>query len=182
VGSVPLLLVYTEHEHPALGTRGVQIGSTLYTSRRTRTSSCRHVSNSLFIYRILHIPSKGSDRENRETLLLRLFLVVGLRFCSGMPRLFRPTLVVTVFRFTTPVKVAVVTPIFFHDYQTVSSDTCQGGPRRSPEIQSTLVWSSCWGATGSARRSTQRGEQRKVVRARGNKGEVGVTRDQCRVW
>jgi len=35
---------------------------------------------------------------------------------------------------------------------------CQGGPRRSPEIQSTLVWSSCWGATGSARRSTQRGE------------------------
>ena len=59
---------------------------------------------------------------------------------------------------------------------------CQGGPRRSPEIQSTLVWSSCWGATGSAGRSTQRGEQRKVVRARGNKGEVGVTRDQCRVW
>ena len=35
---------------------------------------------------------------------------------------------------------------------------CQGGPRRSPEIQSMLVWSSCWGATGSARRSTQRGE------------------------
>jgi len=59
---------------------------------------------------------------------------------------------------------------------------CQGGPRRSPEIQSTLVWSSCWGATGSAGRSTQRGEQRRFVRARGNKGEVGVTRDQCRVW
>jgi len=59
---------------------------------------------------------------------------------------------------------------------------CQGGPRRSPEIQSTLVWSSCWGATGSAGRSTQRGEQRRVVRTRGNKGEVGVTRDQCRVW
>ena len=59
---------------------------------------------------------------------------------------------------------------------------CQGGPRRSPEIQSTLVWSSCWGATGSVGRSTQRGEQRRVVRARGNKGEVGVTRDQCRVW
>ena len=59
---------------------------------------------------------------------------------------------------------------------------CQGGPRRSPEIQSTLVWSSCWGATGSAGRSMQRGEQRRVVRARGNKGEVGVTRDQCRVW
>ena len=59
---------------------------------------------------------------------------------------------------------------------------CQGGPRRSPEIQSTLVWSSCWGATGSARCSMQRGEQRRVVRARGNKGEVGVTRDQCRVW
>jgi len=58
---------------------------------------------------------------------------------------------------------------------------CQGRPRWSPEIQSTLVWSSCWGATGSAGRSTQRGEQR-VVRARGNKGEVGVTRDQCRVW
>jgi len=35
---------------------------------------------------------------------------------------------------------------------------CQGGPRRSPEIQSTLVWSSCWGATGSAGRSTQGGE------------------------
>jgi len=33
---------------------------------------------------------------------------------------------------------------------------CQGGPRRSPEIQLTLVWSSCWGATGSAGRSTQR--------------------------
>jgi len=62
------------------------------------------------------------------------------------------------------------------------SDDCQGGPRRSPEIQSTLVWSSCWGATGSAGRSTQRGEQRRVVRARGNKGEVGVTRDQCHVW
>jgi len=45
-----------------------------------------------------------------------------------------------------------------------------------------LVWSSCWGATGSAGRSTQRGEQRRVVRTRGNKGEVGVTRDQCRVW
>jgi len=60
--------------------------------------------------------------------------------------------------------------------------SCQGGPRRSPEIQSTLVWSSCWGATGSARRSTQRGEQRRIVRTRGNKGEVGVTRDQCRVW
>jgi len=59
---------------------------------------------------------------------------------------------------------------------------CQGGPRRSPEIQSTLVWSSCWGATGSAGCSMQRGEQRRVVRARGNKGEVGVTRDQCRVW
>jgi len=59
---------------------------------------------------------------------------------------------------------------------------CQGGPRRSPEIQSTLVWSSCWGATGSAGRSTQRGEQRRVVRTRGNKGEVGVTRDQCCVW
>ena len=59
---------------------------------------------------------------------------------------------------------------------------CQGRPRRSPEIQSTLVWSSCWGATGSAGHSTQRGEQRRVVRARGNKGEVGVTRDQCRVW
>jgi len=59
---------------------------------------------------------------------------------------------------------------------------CQGGPRRSPEIQLTLVWSSCWGATESAGRSTQRGEQRRVVRARGNKGEVGVTRDQCRVW
>jgi len=59
---------------------------------------------------------------------------------------------------------------------------CQGGPRRSPEIQSTLVWSSCWGATGSARRSMQRGEQRRVVRTRGNKGEVGVTWDQCRVW
>jgi len=55
---------------------------------------------------------------------------------------------------------------------------CQGGPRRSPEIQSTLVWSSCWGATEGAGRSTQRGEQRRVVRARGNKGEVGVTRDQ----
>jgi len=63
-----------------------------------------------------------------------------------------------------------------------SKCACQGGPRRSPEIQSTLVWSSCWGATGSARRSTQRGEQRRVVRTRGNKGEVGVTRDQCRVW
>jgi len=61
-------------------------------------------------------------------------------------------------------------------------EECQGGPQQSPEIQSTLVWSSCWGATGSARRSTQRGEQRRVVRARGNKGEVGVTRDQCRVW
>jgi len=60
--------------------------------------------------------------------------------------------------------------------------SCQGGPQRSPEIQSTLVWSSCWGATGSAGRSTQRGEQRRVVRTRGNKGEVGVTRDQCRVW
>ena len=59
---------------------------------------------------------------------------------------------------------------------------CQGGPWRSPEIQSTLVWSSCWGATGSAGRSMQRGEQRRVVRARGNKGEVRVTRDQCRVW
>ena len=59
---------------------------------------------------------------------------------------------------------------------------CQGGPRRSPEMQSTLVWSSCWGATGSAGCSTQRGEQRRVVRTRGNKGEVGVTRDQCRVW
>ena len=59
---------------------------------------------------------------------------------------------------------------------------CQGGPQRSPEIQSTLVWSSCWGATGSAGRSMQRGEQRRVVRARGNKGEVRVTRDQCRVW
>jgi len=59
---------------------------------------------------------------------------------------------------------------------------CQGGPRWSPEVQSTLVWSSCWGATGSARRSTQRGEQRRVVRARGNKGEVGVTQDQCCVW
>ena len=54
---------------------------------------------------------------------------------------------------------------------------CQGGPQWSPEIQSTLVWSSCWGATGSAGRSTQRGEQRRVVRARGNKGEVGVTWD-----
>jgi len=49
-------------------------------------------------------------------------------------------------------------------YQTVTSYLvmgivmCQGGPRQSPEIQSTLVWSSCWGATGSARRSTQRGE------------------------
>jgi len=64
----------------------------------------------------------------------------------------------------------------------VFAGDCQGGPRRSPEIQSTLVWSSCWGATGSAGRSTQRGEQRRVVRARGNKGEVGVTRDQCRVW
>ena len=64
----------------------------------------------------------------------------------------------------------------------VEMNHCQGGPRRSPEIQSTLVWSSCWGATESARRSTQRGEQRKIVRARGNKGEVGVTRDQCRVW
>jgi len=61
-------------------------------------------------------------------------------------------------------------------------EECQGGPRRSPEIQLTLVWSSCWGATGSAGRSTQRGEQRRVVRTRGNKGEVGVTRDQCRVW
>ena len=59
---------------------------------------------------------------------------------------------------------------------------CQGGPRRSPEIQSTLVWSSCWGATGGAGRSMQRGEQRKVVRTRGNKGEVGVTWDQCCVW
>jgi len=59
---------------------------------------------------------------------------------------------------------------------------CQGRPQWSPEIQSTLVWSSCWGATGSAGRSTQREEQRRVVRARGNKGEVGVTRDQCRVW
>jgi len=63
-----------------------------------------------------------------------------------------------------------------------SITVCQGGPRRSPEIQSTLVWSSCWGATGSAGRSTQRREQRRVMRARGNKGEVGVTRDQCRVW
>ena len=27
---------------------------------------------------------------------------------------------------------------------------CQGGPWRSPEIQSTLVWSLCWGATGGA--------------------------------
>jgi len=62
------------------------------------------------------------------------------------------------------------------------SDICQGGPQWSPEIQSMLVWSSCWGATGGAGRSTQRGEQRRVVRARGNKGEVGVTRDQCRVW
>jgi len=59
---------------------------------------------------------------------------------------------------------------------------CQGRPQWSPEIQSTLVWNSCWGATGGAGRSTQRGEQRKVVRARGNKGEVGVTRDQCCVW
>ena len=59
---------------------------------------------------------------------------------------------------------------------------CQGGPQWSPEIQSTLVWSLCWGATGGAGRSTQREEQRRVVRARGNKGEVGVTRDQCRVW
>jgi len=62
------------------------------------------------------------------------------------------------------------------------TEDCPGGPRRSPEIQSTLVWSSCWGATGSAGRSTQRGEQRRVMRTRGNKGEVGVTRDQCRVW
>jgi len=61
-------------------------------------------------------------------------------------------------------------------------DECQGGPWRSPEIQSTLVWSLCWGATGGAGRSTQRGEQRRFVRTRGNKGEVGVTRDQCRVW
>ena len=37
-------------------------------------------------------------------------------------------------------------------------DGCQGGPQWSPEIQSTLVWSLCWGATGSARRSTQVGE------------------------
>jgi len=64
----------------------------------------------------------------------------------------------------------------------VNPATCQGGPRWSPEVQSTLVWSSCWGATGGAGRSTQRGEQRKVMRTRGNKGEVGVTRDQCRVW
>ena len=66
--------------------------------------------------------------------------------------------------------------------KTVEDGICQGGPQRSPEVQSTLVWSSCWGATGSARCSTQRGEQRRVVRTRGNKGEVGVTRDQCRVW
>jgi len=59
---------------------------------------------------------------------------------------------------------------------------CQGGPRWSPEIQSTLVWSLCWGATGGARRSMQRLEQRRVVRARGNKGGVRVTQDQCRVW
>jgi len=61
-------------------------------------------------------------------------------------------------------------------------EECQGRPRRSPEIQSTLVWSSCWGATGGAGRSMQRGEQRRDVRTRGNKGEVGVTRDQCCVW
>ena len=66
-------------------------------------------------------------------------------------------------------------------YPTVNR-VCQGGPQQSPEIQSTLVWSLCWGATGSAGRSTQRGEQRRFVRARGNKGEVGVTRDQYRVW
>jgi len=35
-------------------------------------------------------------------------------------------------------------------------DQCQGGPQWSPEIQLTLVWSSCWGATGGAGRSTQR--------------------------
>jgi len=78
-----------------------------------------------------------------------------------------------------------VAPVYFVPdllSRLLSLGVCQGGPRRSPEIQSTLVWSSCWGATGSAGCSTQRGEQRRVVRARGNKGEVGVTRDQCRVW
>jgi len=77
---------------------------------------------------------------------------------------------------------AVLGAEVFTEMEGMVEEVCQGGPRQSPEIQSTLVWSSCWGATGSAGRSTQREEQRKIVRARGNKGEVGVTRDQCRVW
>jgi len=84
------------------------------------------------------------------------------------------------------IPLAVVVASHARIFEDISVDwevcRCQGGPRRSPEIQSTLVWSSCWGATGGARRSTQRGEQRRVVKIRGNKGEVGVTRDQCRVW
>jgi len=81
-------------------------------------------------------------------------------------------------------KVCFFTPLHYLIYlqHAANPTVCQGGPQQSPEIQSTLVWSLCWGATGSARRSTQRGEQRRIVRARGNKGEVRVTRDQCRVW
>jgi len=68
------------------------------------------------------------------------------------------------------------------DKEGAGASKCQGGPQQSPEVQLTLVWSLCWGATGGTRRSTQRREMRRVVRARGNKGKVGVTRDQCCVW